>query len=670
MLDQMVQRLAVPSGVHGAAVQDSVVVESPLPGGVSALVRFLFQVPQWIQIGGLLLGIAVAGIVVWYLYQRRRPIWSWITTRDRAWKMGMLAGVAVLLIGSAGFGMVSWNYMQHDNGFCTGCHVMEGAFQRFTSSEHDSLSCHDCHQQPMTASMRQLYLWVAERPEEIGPHSPVPNAVCETCHVTGEPDVWQRIASTAGHRTHLESTDPDLSDVMCVTCHGQEVHRFAPVSQTCSQSGCHVDVDIAIGAMAEQTSLHCVTCHEFTAEVPALATTDSAMGTMRPALAQCTGCHEMREVLGDFDANADPHNATCGMCHNPHTQSTAEEAEQTCTSAGCHDTWRNEPFHVGASHRRVGSDCQLCHEPHSASVDASDCVACHAAIVERDDVPAQVRNRLQRAMPFDTSRARGSANPAGGPDAGPTADVHGAAPAPRLPLRMFWGAGAPPQELGRSPPVPSALFHVPSPTPQDTFPHDRHTELTCITCHTTSSGEGALTFEQPRGCQLCHHGVGQDAECENCHTANQLAAPRMATVTIEVRDAPRRTRGVDLLHGDHADVTCETCHSARPTMAVASDMADCVACHDDHHGPDRACSGCHVPVQPDGVHGPPAEAHRACASCHQMETVGRLYPDRALCLTCHGDQADHYADPMRECTTCHFLADPAVYHAVLVGTDR
>ncbi|MCA9722291.1 MAG: hypothetical protein KC489_07795, partial [Gemmatimonadetes bacterium] len=91
---------------------------------------------------------------------------------------------------------------------------------------------------------------------------------------------WERIATTAGHRTHLESDSTALKDVQCVTCHGAEVHAFLPASQTCGQSGCHENLKITLGKMAEQTTWHCNTCHQFTAEVPLLATRDSAAGTL------------------------------------------------------------------------------------------------------------------------------------------------------------------------------------------------------------------------------------------------------------------------------------------------------------------------------------------------------------------------------------------------------
>src|SRR5687768_12321927 len=262
---------------------------------------------------------------------------------------------------------------------------MNPAFSRFGAAEnkHADLNCHDCHQQPLSASARQLYLWVAERPEEIGEHAPVPNRVCENCHVTSDTATWQRIASTAGHRTHLESDSSSLENLQCVTCHGVEVHSFKPVGETCGQSGCHstADTEIVLGKMATQTAGHCAACHQFTADVPALATRDSAVTTLIPGRAQCLGCHEMQAVLADFDEGRDPHGGKCGLCHNPHTQKTAAAAVTSC--ATCHANWRDEPFHVGASHRRVGEQCLTCHVAHKSKVDASDCQACHESVRAR-----------------------------------------------------------------------------------------------------------------------------------------------------------------------------------------------------------------------------------------------------------------------------------------------
>ena len=65
-------------------------------------------------------------------------------------------------------------------------------------------------------------------------------------------------------------------------------------------------LEIKLGGMAQQTTLHCVQCHEFTAEVPLLATRDSAAGTLRPGQGQCLACHEMRRMLEEFDVVAEP----------------------------------------------------------------------------------------------------------------------------------------------------------------------------------------------------------------------------------------------------------------------------------------------------------------------------------------------------------------------------
>lgn len=608
----------------------------PLPGGIAAVLRLLFNLPPWLQISGAVVGGTAAAGVLTLLWKRRAALLAWLLSRQRGVKLALAAGAAAVALGAGGAGGAGWHYMQHDNGFCTGCHVMGPAFQRFTQSEHDTLECHQCHQQSMFASMRQLYLWVAERPQQIGPHAKVPNRVCAGCHVTGQREVWQRIASTAGHRTHLESDSAALKNVQCVTCHGLEVHRFAPVDSTCAQAGCHVSVRIQLGKMARQTSLHCVACHRFTAEVPALATRDSARGTLVPAQKQCFACHEMRTRLADYDPGRDPHGGTCGMCHNPHAQRTTAEAATRCASAGCHADWRKVPFHVGLRHRRV-ERCITCHEPHQARIDASDCAGCHAAVAARAR-----GTRLAPPLPFDTLRALRSSTLEKVTDG-----KHG-----RL---SAWPPRSPPRRhvAGRG-----------SAAPADSFPHARHRSLTCLTCHTSEREHGRLTFEAPRGCQICHHQAPAAARCGACHADSELVAPRQATVRVAVSGRPARERGVAFSHGAHRDVRCVACHATPVTLDPAPDAAHCVACHDGHHAAARDCAACHGGPPTRQAHARPVEAHESCDACHAPATVARLTPDRALCVLCHAEQREHYR--ARECTTCHFLASPEAYRAHLM----
>lgn len=628
--------------LHGGDAVRPDSLTSPLPGGVSAVVRFIFGVPQWIQIGGFVLAVVVGITAAIWVWRRRRPILEWIRTRERGVKITMAATVFALVVLAGGAGAVTWNYMEHDNGFCTGCHVMSQPFGQFQAKagKHDSLECHDCHQQSIYASARQLVLWVAERPEKIGKHAKVPTAVCSSCHVNGpdQREVWQRISQTAGHRVHFESDSSAVAELECVTCHGAEVHKFVPVSETCQQSGCHEQTTISLGRMAQQTSLHCTTCHQFTVEVPRLATRDSAAGTLVPTNRQCLSCHEMQQVLASFDPDRDPHSGTCGMCHDPHTQQVAAEAATSCTTAGCHANWQREPFHEGLAHRAVATSCTLCHQPHAARVDPSDCQACHARV--RGAGVSIGARRLRPPVPFDTARALRDTTTAAAPAGGPVTGFLG------------WG-------LPNPPPVPPPVAEP------DSFPHQRHLRLPCLTCHTSDTRHGRLTFEAPRGCLICHHQSPRSGNCAACHAADELAPiPDAGPVTVRVDSAPVRRRPVSFRHDRHTATTCVTCHVTPVTLATAEPTATCAGCHDEHHRPSADCASCHAGDQLAAAHKRPVAAHVRCDACHRRATVRHLVPVRGVCLTCHEDQRAHYQE--RECTVCHFLATPAEYRIHLL----
>jgi nitrate/TMAO reductase-like tetraheme cytochrome c subunit len=643
---------------------DTVVVVSPLPGGISTVVRILFNLPQWFQIAGFIAGVCVAAVVLVYLWRRRRTIAGWVATRERQvqWALGLTLLVLIAVGGSAG--AYGWNYMQHDNGFCTGCHVMDPAFQEFVGfeSKHATLSCHACHQQSMMANLRQLYLWVAERPEEIGPHAPVPDRVCKSCHGVGDPTdtTWRRIAETAGHRVHLESDSVALRDVMCVTCHGLEVHRFVPANRTCAQQGCHEEsqTEIVLGRMAGQTFRHCSQCHRFTADVPALAMLDSARRTLLPVRQQCLACHEMVTALGDDDFRRDPHAGQCGLCHNPHTQAEVIEAVATCASAGCHANWRDIPFHVGRAHRATATECLLCHEPHAARVDASDCEGCHTEV--------RTRGRYRAPLPFDTAAALRRITVA--PHVEPPLGV--APPPARSPGN---GGGLPLRGKGDVPPEDEPPSGVPVPAPlkarvetRDTFRHDRHRDLACVTCHRSSVRHGELTFEVPRGCQICHHQAPLPSRCEPSHQLEPLREARYSVAfSIAVAAEPPRLRTVPFSHERHQALTCVSCHTTPVSLALSSERAQCRGCHDAHHDPIRDCAFCHSTPALRVVHerelgGRENASHQRCDACHTPASVALLEPRRSFCSTCHPDQrSGHYEG--RECSLCHLLTTPTAW---------
>lgn len=646
----LLMQLPAPDSTFENFVRGLPTVDAPVPDPVAKIFAAIFNAPQWMWAVGVLI---VVGGGIWAtrsLWVNRVAIRDWLVSRDRGVKIAMVSGLVVVLGTVALTGTASWNYMQHDNDFCSSCHVMEGPWNKFASDagKHSDLECHDCHQQSIIASTRELVLWVANRPEEIPAHAPVGNETCEKCHNTKEDEKWTRVAETAGHRTHMESDSVDLKDVQCVTCHGKEVHAFVPAKQTCGMSGCHENTEIKLGKMASQTALHCNQCHQFTAEVPLLATRDSAAGTMRPGKQQCLGCHEMERVLTGFVPELEPHGSTCGTCHNPHTQETPKEAEKTCTTAGCHANWKETPFHTGTNHRgATGTDgnCMTCHQPHASKVDASDCVACHTAVRERGGAAG----RRLPPMPFDTARVlrMGSA-------------IHG-----------DW-LDEPGRGKGdvRPPDLPPSVRPAESqPAVADTFPHKRHTSLACITCHVTPDAQdgGRLTFEAPRGCQICHHQASQSRNCAACHQPDELATPAAVTVAIATPKHPARDRTVLFAHPTHAGTACATCHTTPVSLAPADGVRKCADCHTDHHAAGRNCAACHSTPQLREAHGTDLEAsHQRCDACHTASTVAQLLPDRSFCLTCHApEQREHH--PAKECTTCHQLTTPEGYRPRLLG---
>ena len=636
---------------------DSVVVESPLPDPLVPVVQWLFQKPGWVMGGGLVVGLVVAFLLGRLLWRRRREVGTWLVTRDRGVKLAMGGGVGLTLLLILGTGLKTYDYMMHDNDFCSGCHIFVPSGQVFVKPDtgtyllvnrlegkHDTLSCHSCHPFELKTQTKELFYWILERPEKIPPHAEVPRHICEQCHVQGEAKkTWARIATTAGHRAHLDSDSASLKDVACLSCHARTAHRFQPADTTCAQRGCHLtdEIKIRLGRMEarfgpgqplpNEELLYCISCHQYTADAQFLSP-DSALGLLRPGSRQCFSCHEMRRLFATFDPARDPHGGSCGMCHNPHTDAQPADALKSCTDAQCHSTWRDVDFHTGAAHRKVAQQCETCHVSHAARVDASDCVGCHI------DVRKRQGRRLTPPLPFDTTRALRQSS-------------LGGAPVPLVEPGRSRGRGDAPLE--DDPPGGSRTdaFAFPS----DTFPHERHSRLACLTCHDLRSKE-RLTFEAPRGCQICHHQRPAQADCASCHQPGELAATLPSQVAVAVPRHDRRRRTVQFAHVKHDTLACTTCHVTPVTLLPADSVQTCAACHAKHHGQSPDCAACHRTAQITPPHRLPVQAHVACDACHTPATVARLVPTRAFCLACHSPEQDHY--PARECSVCHFQRTP------------
>jgi hypothetical protein len=363
---------------------------------------------------------------------------------------------------------------------------------------------------------------------------------------------------------------------------------------------------------------------------------------LMPRREQCFSCHEMADKLIGYEMSRDPHDGKCSACHDVHLDSLPTDARESCTT--CHDNLASSAFHDGVNHRKVKQDCLTCHQPHAASADASDCRGCHEAV--------RREGGLRPPLPFDTMsvvRRRVSA-------------IHDPpATEPR-------GKGDVLIEEVSTPPRPDRGVGV---VAADSFSHPRHEALPCLTCHVVNSPTKSLTFESPRGCDLCHHqelfaGRVVEQECAKCHQASALATAYEAVVMVTTATHSPRQRGVKFRHDSHTSPACADCH--RPPEAMPTDsVLSCAGCHVQHHEQQADCSACHgdAATAAEGRDSHTRSSHARCDACHDPAIVRGLVPNRAFCVTCHMTERDH--KPAKECTTCHFLTDPAGYRSHLLS---
>lgn len=565
----------------------------------------------------------------------------------------VVLGVGLLAILAVGSVLLyqTYEFVEHDNQFCLQCHLMRDPYERFAQSAHRELGCKACHRPNIIERSTMGLAQVIERPDEIRVHAHVPNSVCAECHIEGDPEGWRHIANTAGHRIHLESDDPVLSGFQCVECHSTGVHEFAPTDRTCGQAGCHETTSIQLGQMADIT-IHCASCHEFTAPVAETALPAEVAASMRPRADECMACHEMRLLLTDFPPD-EPHDAVCGACHNPHTQETPQEAVQTCGTAGCHERPADlTPLHRGLD---VGvlEDCIACHEAHDFRIPSAgtDCLACHADI--------------HLDAPTNGAAAPAAAHPTVGPSsAGPGRWENG-------PVRLASAGGL----VGAVPPAALARLVKASHEPRqqvavegasgqqqgvltgDTlrFWHSQHRGVECTECHSMRERHGAVTVTSLRDCRSCHHAEPVATACLGCHDEGAVrrltpTVSRVMDIQVGRLDRPRRSLPFD--HADHLGYDCQQCHTRGLALSAAG--LDCAQCHEEHHQAQVSCMSCH-PSPAGDAHG--LDAHLTCtgAGCHTAPpaTVQAIPRTRDFCLACHQDLVEH--QPGRNCVTCHAL---------------
>jgi hypothetical protein len=244
-----------------------------------------------------------------------------------------------------------YDYTQNNPRFCLTCHLMNNAYDSWHVSAMHDISCHNCHETTMAESMEHVFDVLTKNPNVVTKPVVIDNSMCETCHVSNDPQ-WLQIANTAGHKVHIFGNNDSIE---CIDCHGLNLHVFEPPSDTCVQ--CH---DVAKVHATEEMNTTCVSCHNFLAN-----------GTnLIPGRSTCLECHTDRELTLSMPDGAHV-NTTCTNCHNPHGTVTAVD----CTS--CHMNVSGGLHDVSAH-----TDCTSCHVPHEDVTVRDTCVTCHTDKVD------------------------------------------------------------------------------------------------------------------------------------------------------------------------------------------------------------------------------------------------------------------------------------------------
>lgn len=269
---------------------------------------------------------------------------AWLLKIPRTWLIviGIAATAAAATIALGGYTV--YDYTTNNPAFCRSCHIMEAAWDKWSTSEHRKVDCHACHQQSIAQSARQVIVFALRHPEQVGKHAEVPAGRCATCHESGN-RTWRQVAETAGHKIHAEQRQ-----IECVVCHSTSVHRFKPATEVCAN--CHqaqAKGDRAI-KIKEMADFHCVDCHQYL----------RPNSPLRPTRQTCLQCHQAlptKKTVG-WPEGA-PMAYPCGSCHKPH-----EKARPVVACTSCH------PAPDPAIHPKAvvtsGSyaACTTCHQPH------------------------------------------------------------------------------------------------------------------------------------------------------------------------------------------------------------------------------------------------------------------------------------------------------------------
>ncbi len=454
------------------------------------------------------------------------------------------------------------------------------------------------------------------------------------------PASWRGSRLAPGHAVHVLN-----QGVKCDDCHDPTKATFdKPDPGVCSS--CHTEQTSHWHTGGAEAPTDCNDCHSFKAADDIQSRWD------------CVRCH------GPFQTAALPglsmHTSMgCENCHNPHRP--VEETDKECES--CH-----EPVRVQHGKPAVSGSCIDCHGGHKLASEAAACMDCHAT--KRPTVPATAvfggghdlcaschephafskRTALNCTSCHKNTVVLGQHKAQAHRKCSSCHDPHAVRESGDRTC-----AACHSRVKSTHPRVPNRGDCVSCHTPHPK--RATQTALLCTHCHEEARLETAFHSEKT-ACTDCHtphgfdlDGLSEQVLCSRCH-AEQV---RLTAKNTDHETCASCHQGT--LHAPSGVAACGSCHGELLDESPKGHR-DCTSCHEPHSGAvaaQTACTSCHKLQQLPGLHRVPNDTksagHTECTACHEMH-VARVKADRATCMTCHKDIANHEPTAKR-CTGCH-----------------
>lgn len=450
---------------------------------------------------------------------------------------------------------------------------------------------------------------------------------------------WRMARFSPGHSQHVLN-----EGIECNECHDPAKPDFTGVD-TGVCTACHEEQASLAHVDLDGMPMNCYTCHVFSGQ-------SDVLGRWH-----CTRCHGPFQTPGN-QGLAMHNSVPCETCHNPHKP--IEETIRQCDE--CHNA-----MNVQHGRSRVSGSCADCHGGHKLASDAASCMQCHET--REPTVPASATfdgghdscANCHRPHSFSAS----SALRCGSCHEGKQVLAQNSAPKHRDCSSCHQPHA-----------VQSAGDQTCKGCHRDVVStHPVESQGACVSCHEPHPGRAARIALQ---CSQCHDEARSDTAfhagkipCVGCHQPHRFDLSNLSDRALCGRCHVLQIRLTSsnlghssctachqgTVHEPAGVVACATCHEEKISNSPTGHR-ECMTCHEPHRGKVSAqirCTGCHKANQLPGLHRipdqPVGEGHTECTACHDIHQA-KVRADRATCMTCHEDVANHQPEAKR-CTGCH-----------------